>query len=203
MDYESFIKNTSRLSDWFGKRLNEGQADIMFNALRYIPGEAYGDIVKSIIEQYKPTPGYFPDINAIKNKHFEWRREHPEKVFREPEASCVDCHGKGFLWATKRQENGADRPPLVYTYVYRCGACSNWKRHLPESTSVPLVARALLSEFDSVFPPLDGEPGKKPLRQMVDDVGVDATDDSDTIERREAARLKLREQARQFDEVPF
>jgi len=206
MDLVHFYEGTKRLSEWFGKRLNQEQQDLMFDKLKHIPNESYHEIVDYYIDSYKATQSNFPHPADIKNQYGEWRKQHPEKVAAEPRTDCPQCKGKGFLWATKFVPNGESKVRFVtYEYLFRCDACKNWKRQLPDSTTVPISNRATLGKsYDRVWPDLSKYSlitrQKTSVPQMVEKAGKDVSDYERTAKEK-YHESTVQERAKRMEEL--
>ena len=143
MDSQDFYNGIKTLSDWFGKKLNDAQQDIIFKSIRFIPDKAWMDIVERFTKKFKPMQSNFPTSEDIVNQWYIWRNENPELTMKgfQP-VPCDECLGRGLLWYRKVYE------PLARAYelIVRCSDCENWKQHFNNFTKVSFSSRKELKE---------------------------------------------------------
>ena len=67
MDSTNFYESMKNLSDFFGKNLNEAQANFYFKETSYITKESFKHAVNSFLRERKPNPANFPTISEIQS----------------------------------------------------------------------------------------------------------------------------------------
>jgi hypothetical protein len=169
MHFNDFERNSQTILTWFNRKLKPEQLRIMFHQLKHIPAEAYADIVAGLISDSK----FFPTINEIKNRWWQWREAHPEKIVAEPRVWCEDCRGEGLLYIHQHMAGPGDRAYREdpYQQVVRCGSCGNWKRHFSDDGPVPIYKRSELEARGYLVLPelrVDGPSQQVPRHQDVD-----------------------------------
>jgi len=196
MNLENFDSNTKRLTNWFNRNFKEAQLGILYSQIKYIPDLAYEDIVNAIIEEAK----YFPTIVDIKNKFYQWRRDHPDKAISHQRTHCKDCLGEGLLHIHVSIHGH------IYVQVARCIACDNWRQHFAADSPVSFYRRSELEAMGiTVEPDLElykHLPKKKTsINKMAEGVGQVY----DFEQKQVAHATKVKEQAKEMlqDEIPF
>ena len=67
MNLTEFTMQFQNLSDYFCKKITDGQATQYYNSLKYIPARDFKFAVESIIENGKPMQSNFPTIGDVKS----------------------------------------------------------------------------------------------------------------------------------------
>ena len=138
MDSTTFYADMERLKKWFNKKLSQEQEDQWFDKIRFIPSEAWSDIVDSLTS----TSKFFPTPDTVKDAWRDWLQAHPESMAKESVRTwCDECEGEGIfaIWyqdyVVPKNQIPPDKDPNNYISWFRnfvpCGECSNWKRHFP------------------------------------------------------------------------
>jgi len=148
MDSKDFYGGIKTLSDWFGKKITDTQADIIFESVKHIPIKAWSDIVEKYTKRFKPNPSNFPTPEDINNSWYQWRGANPESVAKSfTQTDCSECFGRGLLPVRFLYE------PLnhVYEKSYRCRKCENWKLHFNHHCQIPFMTRQELLEMPNIL----------------------------------------------------
>lgn len=128
-----FERDIRRIFRFFNRKANDDQIDMYYDKLKFIPNEAWDDIIDTITDNQKamPTPRDFKD------RWEEWRGGHKDKSVNEfGETYCHECNGHGFypFWYIPDDMFGKhadwENPLHIYEAVSRCPRCENWKRTL-------------------------------------------------------------------------
>ena len=138
MDSTNFYADMGRMKKWFNKKMTPEQEDEWFEKIRFIPSEAWSDIVDSLTSSAK----FFPTPDVVKEAWRDWLQAHPESMAREKDRPwCDECEGEGLfsIWyqdyVVPKIQIPPGKDPNNYISWFRsfvpCGECSNWKRHFP------------------------------------------------------------------------
>jgi len=128
MSPELFQEKLELMCKWFKKSMDEDQAQILYERIRFIPDEAFREIVDQMIETMK----YFPLINDFKMAWRDWISQNPTKIIDPDQLiqeECSECGGTGMLdvWVHP-PESVYKGEKLWYSIPFPCGFCNNWKR---------------------------------------------------------------------------
>jgi hypothetical protein len=127
-----------RLKKWFNKKLSPEQEDQWFEKIRFIPPEAWPDIVDTLTS----TSKFFPTPDVVKDAWRNWLQSHPQSMAKETARTwCDECDGEGIfsIWyqdyiVPKEQIPPGKDPDKFISWhraFFPCGKCSNWKRQFP------------------------------------------------------------------------
>jgi len=136
MDLSSFYVDMEKMKKWFNKKLSPEQEDQWFSKIKFIPNEAWPDIVNAITDNSK----YFPTPDTVKECWRDWRQVHSNRIAPETEKTwCDECGAEGcfLVWyLPKKAElkkylvNGSQFENY-YHKIVPCSMCENWKRVFP------------------------------------------------------------------------
>ena len=138
MDSTTFYADMERLKKWFNKKLLPEQEDQWFDKIKFIPAEAWPDIVDNLTSNSK----FFPTPDVVKEAWREWLQAHPESMAKEMDRTwCDECEGEGIfsIWyqdyVVPKTQIPPGKDPDRYIFWFRtfvpCGSCANWKRQFP------------------------------------------------------------------------
>ena len=127
-----------RLKKWFNKKLTNEQEDQWFDKIKFIPPEAWPDIVDTLTS----TSKFFPTPETVRMAWRDWLQAHPESLARESKHFwCDECEGQGIFsvwyqdYIMPKNQIPPGRDPENYLSWFRtfvpCAKCGNWKRQFP------------------------------------------------------------------------
>lgn len=142
MEHHEFIEHMRKLSTWFSGTLRDGQFDLYWQKLKFIPEKAFEEIIDGLIETNSPN-SRMPAPDAIKAEWRAWQQANPERTVADvQQTDCDHCQGLGSIdfeyipdslakLAYDREglskEDLWDRPGYIYRSAGRCPHCENWK----------------------------------------------------------------------------
>ena len=138
MTLSEFMAGFDRLTKWFGKK--NADPAMWYERVRYIPNEAWMEVLDGVIDSAK----FFPTPQDVKNAYSTWQVANPERMDHRHETWCGECGGIGSLEALE-YHTGLKR---TYTVVFRCHSCRNWEGKL--GTAIPLATRQQIEASDTL-----------------------------------------------------
>jgi hypothetical protein len=67
----------SSLTNWFKSKLSDDQIKTIYQSVSGFTPAAWNGVVKTIIENGKPSPGYFPTVKTIREEHDTYVKNNP------------------------------------------------------------------------------------------------------------------------------
>ena len=120
MDEKVFNVGLIRLAVLLNKKIQEDQLPLFLNELKFIPDEAWPEIIDKAVDQWESWPRNFP--KAIKFLWAQWRSGHRAEIDYQ---DCNFCHQTGILEYFKPDE--VEYSPHEVCF---CGYCNNYLRHV-------------------------------------------------------------------------
>lgn len=126
MNLDLFQKKLELMCRRWRQKIDENQASILYERIRFIPDEPFNEIVEQMIEEMR----YFPLIGDFKRAWDEWLISHPERVMNEPEEvyECSICDGSGVIGVRIYTGIKYHGKPIWYDHAFPCGYCKNFRR---------------------------------------------------------------------------